>query len=173
MCNVAVRVLSAEPFGPVVNCLRDSGRIIGDPEVIVSTISPEERPPGLAVSEPTHSFVHHHRERKSETGWRRRLDSNSRLSFTRNSRFIGGKMSIFPAIHDQERKKQHQICSLVKVPCVNLDQDRSSTGLRNQRYLAPLQTALVTALLRTDPDDRDGLTLRTTVSLHGFPTVRL
>src|ERR1700730_9486227 len=45
------------------------------------------------------------REKKSETGWRRGLDSNSRLSFTRNSRFIGGKMSRFPANPDQERKK--------------------------------------------------------------------
>jgi hypothetical protein len=31
---------------------------------------------------------------KQQTGWRRRLDSNSRLSFTRNLRFIGGKIDI-------------------------------------------------------------------------------
>jgi hypothetical protein len=102
----------------------------------------------------------------------RRVCESLQVAYEPDSR-CGGKMSIFPANYDQERKKRNQICALVKVPCVHLDEDRSSTGLRNLGYLAPLQTALVTALLRTDPDERNGLALRTTVSLHGFPTVRL
>jgi hypothetical protein len=46
------------------------------------------------------------------------LDSNSRLSFTRNSRVIGGKTSIFPANHDQERKRSVRFILLVKAPWV-------------------------------------------------------
>jgi hypothetical protein len=40
MCNVPGRFLSAEPFGPVVNFLRDSGRIIGE-VIIVGQIARE------------------------------------------------------------------------------------------------------------------------------------
>jgi hypothetical protein len=60
--------------------------------------------------------------KKQKTGWRRRLDSNSRLSFTRNSRFIGGKIDISSEPWPREKEEHHSSIEPVTMSLNQLEQ---------------------------------------------------